>query len=245
MDSECFSLMWRLGARSSGRGAVLTKWKETYLSDEIGRVNDWYAVLTSGDQEARMDVLGEVGREAARQICARKHGTEEGAVGAPGLLSAELRDAVLENLTDENPEVRAEAALAAAAWNDEATATALEALLGEGEDEGVRQAAAQSISVVHSASASQKLLSIAEDEQSSSALREQALASFAAIGVRESAIEPPSIAFGPARTRGRTRGGIQSVEQRLAAIEGKKDVSPYVRFLAGRARSGLREAKGV
>jgi HEAT repeat protein len=215
------------------------------LRDETSRESNWCAVLKNGSQEERMDALTEVGTEAARQICVRTHGMEEGPAEPPGLLSAELRDAVLEHLKDASPEVKAEAALAAAAWNDEVTAAALQALLGEAEDDDVRRAAAQSLSAVYSASATGQLLTIAEDKRSGPALREQALASYAAVSTRASAAEAPSIVFGAVRTQGRTRGEAQSVEKRLAAIEKNDDETPYVRFLAARARSAFREAKGA
>jgi len=207
------------------------------MSHEEISPSDWYTLLRSDDRAQRMEALTSVGRRGARWRSHERACETIGLERTGGAFSSEVRDAVLEALEDEDPKVRAEAALALAAWDDGVVAEALKERLTD-PDERVRCAVIQSFGILTTAQATEELLEIAEMDPSPG-VRAHALAAMAAVEghpERETGDRGTPSAI---RVGGGPSLGPRRVRDRLNAIE-KGDASSYVRFLARRARREMK-----
>lgn len=132
-------------------------------------VQKWIDGLQDLDPKVQMGVLTEIGRSFFRTEEAREEREVSGAVqvGGPALaereLPASLRDAILEKLNAEDPQLRAEALLALVHWRDEETRNALLESLKD-PDSTVRLAAVQAMAKIGEHRFLSSLLEVSEND---------------------------------------------------------------------------------
>lgn len=195
----------------------------------------WSRMLQDPVPETQLRALTEIGQAYLNPAATLEEVTFVGALKTKEIerpkLSTLLRDAVLGKLKAEDPNMRAEAALALVHWRDEKTIDSLRESLSDS-DSTVRLAVVQAFAVMGEANYLPDLLEVAQNDPEE-LVRAHALL---AIGrISKEAIcdwekESPSGAI-------RTRGGITMLKPVLVLEQIiKLDNSSYVAFLAQKAR---------